>query len=177
VPGYGLHIGVVFPEPPGYLFFLMKLPLLLAAIFCWFTAVMLPLRAAEGRVIKVLPHFLDTNLIHTLGPSLYERDAYQAYLRLHPEKRSGIRFDVQWKTRSPVFGTLKLRVELRGIAQANLPRQTVLERNVDPSKWFSRWTSLQLIGHEYQDFGEVTAWRVTLWKDNELLSEQKSFLW
>jgi hypothetical protein len=155
----------------------MKRFLIVPAIACWLAVGMIPLHAAEGRVIKVLPHFLDTNLVHTLGPSLYERDAYQAYLRLHPEKRAGIRFDVQWKTKSPVFGTVKLRVELRGIAQANLPRQRVLEQIVEPGKWFSNWSSLQLIGSEYKDFGEVTAWRVTLWKENELLSEQRSFLW
>jgi len=25
--------------------------------------------------------------------------------------------------------------------------------------------------------GEVTAWRVTLWEDTQLLGEQRSFLW
>ena len=43
--------------------------------------------AATGRVLKVLPHLLDTNGLHTLKPSLYERDAYQAYLRKHPDDR------------------------------------------------------------------------------------------
>jgi hypothetical protein len=66
---------------------------------------------------------------------------------------------------------------MRGIAQANLPRHRVLEQIVEPGKWFSNWSSLQLIGNEYQEFGEVTAWRVTLWKDDHLLSEQSSFLW
>ena len=48
--------------------------------------------AAElsGKVVKVLPHYLDLEGRHTLSPSLYERDAYQAVLRQHPERRSGI---------------------------------------------------------------------------------------
>jgi len=138
----------------------------------------LPTHAATARVMKVLPHFLDTNGLHTLHPSLYERDAYQAYLREHPEKRSGVRFDVRWKNTSPVFGQLKLRIELRGIAEANLPRQKVLEQNLEPGGgWFGRWTSLLLGGEEYRQFGEVTAWRVTLWEDDQLLAEQRSFLW
>jgi len=127
--------------------------------------------------MKVLPHFLDANGRHTLSPSLYERDAYQAMLRQYPTNRSGIRFDVQWKAKDPPFGKLKLRIELRGIAQGNLPRQLVLEKEVEPGGWFSHWTSLPLIGGAYRDFGEVTAWRATLWNDSELLGEQKSFLW
>ena len=58
---------------------------------------------ATGRVIKVLPHFLDLQGRAALSPSLYDRDAYQAVLRDHPEKRSGLRFDMQWKTKGTVW--------------------------------------------------------------------------
>ena len=51
-------------------------------------------QAAEGKIIKVLPHLLDKKGRHTLSPSLYERDAYQAKLRTHPEDISALRFDV-----------------------------------------------------------------------------------
>ena len=51
--------------------------------------------AASGKIIKVLPFFLDLKGRHSLHPSLYERDAYQAYLRQHPELRSGLQIDVQ----------------------------------------------------------------------------------
>ena len=133
--------------------------------------------AGSGRVIKVLPHLLDKEGRHTLSPSLYERDAYQARLREHPENRSGMRFDVHWKTRGSVYGTLRVIVELRGIAEGNLPRQLVLEEKVRPSGAFSHWTTVFLRGNRYQQFGEVTAWRVSLWEDDELLGEQTSFLW
>ncbi len=53
---------------------------------------------ATGRVVKVLPFFLDLNGQKALSPSLYDRDAYQAYLRRHADQRSAIRFDVLWKT-------------------------------------------------------------------------------
>jgi hypothetical protein len=133
--------------------------------------------AATGRVIKVLPHFLDQQGRVALSPSLYDRDAYQVVLRDHPEKRSGIRFDMQWKTKGPAWSDLKLRVELRGIAQGNLPKQMVLEQDLVATGWFSRWTSMTLTGEEYKTLGEVTAWRVTLWEGDEQLGEQKSFLW
>ena len=160
---------------PGKLSQMHRL-LLWLSLVCWFAGVPTA-GASTGRVMKVLPHLLDTNGVHTLSPSLYERDAYQAVLHLHPEKRSGIRFDVQWKTKPPIAGTLRLIVEMRGIAQGNLPRQLVLEQKVEPSGRFSRWTSLTVKGRQYQQFGEVTAWRATLWDDDDLLGEQKSFLW
>jgi len=146
------------------------------SLVCWFAAV-LTADASIGKVLKVLPHLLDTNGLHTLSPSLYERDAYQAYLRLHPERRSGIRFDVQWKTKPPIAGTLRLIVEMRGLAQGNLPRQIVLEKKVEPGGRFSRWTGFTVSGRQYEAFGEVTAWRASLWDEDELLGEQKSFLW
>ena len=127
--------------------------------------------------MKVLPHFLDREGRHTLSPSLYERDAYQAVLREHPEKRAGIRFDVPWKTKGSSLGTLRLIVEARTIVEGNQPRQIVLEKKIEPSGFLSRWTGLVVSGEKYPKFGDVTAWRVTLWEDDQLLDEQKSFLW
>jgi hypothetical protein len=134
-------------------------------------------QAATGRILKVLPFFLDLNGRQALSPSLYERDSYQAQLRMHPEHRSGIRFAVQWKARPPTWEPLKLRLELKGIAHGDLPRQLTLEEDVQTTGWFGRSTSFFLTGADYKAFGEVTAWRVTLWEGEKLLGEQKSFLW
>jgi hypothetical protein len=136
-----------------------------------------PAVAATGRVVKVLPHFLDLKGRHSLSPSLYDRDAYQAQLRLHPEQRSGIRFDVHWRAFA-ITGKLKLRAELRGTAQGNVPRQTTIETDMEAGKaGGNHWTQLPLTGEAYKNFGEVTAWRVTLWDGDQLIGEQKSFLW
>jgi hypothetical protein len=152
----------------------MRRPFLLLLLCCLWA---LPLQAATGRVIKVLPHFLDRQGRHTLSPSLYERDAYQFQLRQHPEQRSGMRFDVQWKASGGVYSPLKLRVELRGTANGNLPSETTLELPVKSHGWFGHWVSLPLTGAQYTKIGEVTAWRVTLWEGDQLLSSQNSFLW
>lgn len=136
-----------------------------------------PAQAAVGRVIKVLPLFLDAQGRHSLSPSLYERDAYQAVLRQQPEKRSGLLFAVHWKSRGQAAAPLRLRLELRGIAEGNLPRQLVLEQKVEPRGWFGHWSNLTLTGDKYRQFGEVTAWHVTFWEGNQLLGEQQSFLW
>src|SRR5215471_14285081 len=132
--------------------------------------------AATGRVVKVLPFFLDLKGQAALSPSLYDRDAYQAYLRRHTNQRSAIRFDVLWKTSHAGDAKLKLQVELRGIGADGMPRRVTLEQTVTPH-FFRHWDSLTLDGGDYKNFGELVAWRVTLRADNQLLGEQKSFLW
>jgi hypothetical protein len=71
---------------------------------------------------------------------------------------------------------LKLRAELRGIGEHDMPRQTVLETQVTPA-FFRSWTSLTLGGDDLKNFGSLIAWRVTLWDGDRLLGDQKSFLW
>jgi hypothetical protein len=131
---------------------------------------------ATGRVIKALPLFLDLQGRDALSPSLFDRDAYQDRLRQHTNEISAIRFDVLWKAARAGDAKLKLRVELRGGGTNGLPCQTALEQTVTP-RFFRRWTSLTLAGADYQKFGKLTAWRTTLWSDDRLLGEQKSFLW
>ncbi len=132
--------------------------------------------AAEARILKVLPHYLDHESRHTLSPSLYERDAYQAHLRQHPSQQSALRFDVQWKTRSRTRERLTLRVEILsgGSGSASV---TTIESQVAAPRFRSRWTSLLLTGQEFQKLGSLGAWRATLWDGSILLAEQKSFLW
>jgi len=88
-----------------------------------------------------------------------------------------VRFDVQWKGRHDAGQPLKLRVELRGIAKGDLPRTTVLEKEVTSRNGWSHWTRLPLTGEDYKLFGEITAWRVTLLDGETVLSSQQSFLW
>ncbi|MFO1477985.1 MAG: hypothetical protein U1F98_15220 [Verrucomicrobiota bacterium] len=136
-----------------------------------------PASAGTGKVIKVLPLLVDTNGLHSLSPSLFDRDAYQAYLRRHPDECAGTRFAIQWKTSGAIYGPLLLRVEIRGTAKGDLPTRTTLEEKLKPGGWFSHWAEINLSGDAYRKSGTVTAWRVTLWEGDELLGEQKSFLW
>ena len=132
---------------------------------------------ATGQVLKVLPHLMDRQGRIALSPSLYERDAYQSILRLNPEKRGGMRFDVQWKARGAVWQPLIIKIYIRGVAKGDLPKEIVLEKKVEKSKWYSRWTSVELSGDDYRQFGEITAWKVTLSEGDWPLGEYKSFLW
>ena len=133
---------------------------------------------ATGSVRKVLPEYLDLKGRNSLSPSLYERDVYQVTLRDHPERRSGIRFYIEWRSRKPLWEPLLVRLELRGTAQARLPRQLVLEQSIANSgKPLSHWVEIPLTGDQYKTFGSVTAWRVTLWEGQTLIGKEQSFLW
>jgi hypothetical protein len=138
-----------------------------------------PAAAAEaaegyGKVRKVLLHQVDKKGRHTLSPSLYDRDAYQAHLRKHPEEVSAIRFDVHWQARLPARIPLRLRVEVR---TARHPKPLVLEREIEPKPWYNRWSSLHLDGEAFRESGGVIAWRASLLQGDRLVGEQKSFLW
>jgi hypothetical protein len=132
--------------------------------------------AAEGKVIKALPQFLDAKGRSALSPSLYERDAYQAYLRKHPAERTALRLAVQWKAGGVDWSRVKLRAELRG-ALGNSLTNITLEMPVKKNGWFSNWTDFKIEGEAFQKFGELAAWRVTLWEGAKQLGAQQSFLW
>jgi hypothetical protein len=138
----------------------------------------LSVQAGTGTIDKVLPFYLDKKEKYSLSPSLFERDAYQVELRMKPELRSGMVYRVQWNVKGKPSAPLKIRLELRGIAQGNLPKQLVIEQPVQKRRWLTQWASLYLKGEDYKTFGEVTAWRVTLWEGEDLLlGSQQSFLW
>ena len=146
----------------------------LLPVVLFLSASALSAEAATGRIIKVLPHLLDRDGRHTLSPSLYERDAYQAFLRKNPEQCSGLRLDVQWKAKRVAGTRLLLRVEIRGSKEA---KPVLLEQAARPNHWYRRWSSVRVDGDSYQKVGEVIAWRATLWEGARLVAEQKSFLW
>ena len=132
------------------------------------------LLGAEGKVIKVLPHFVDFQGRHTLSPSLYERDAYQELLRNHPEKRAGLQFEVLWKVSGRVSGPLRLKMELRGGNSGSLE---TLEMDVKRGFFWRRWSRMVLDPKQFARVGTVTAWKATLLQGEEIVAESNSFLW
>lgn len=132
------------------------------------------LLGAEGKVIKVLPHFVDFQGRHTLSPSLYERDAYQELLRNHPEKRAGLQFEVLWKVSGRVSGPLRLKMELRGGNSSSLE---IVEMDVKRGMFGRRWSRMVLDPKQFARVGTVTAWKATLLQGEEIVAESNSFLW
>jgi hypothetical protein len=133
-------------------------------------------KAETAKVIKVLPHFLDLKGRDSLNPSLFDRDAYQLELRSHHTNRSALRFNVQWKAPYLAYDALTLRLEAKG-AKGKEPKLVTLEQPVKPGARLSKWTALTLSGEEYQSFGELISWHVTLLNGTNVVAEQKSFLW
>jgi hypothetical protein len=152
----------------------MRRPIL---IFVLYFMVCAAASAATGKVIKVLPQFLDLKGRHAISPSLYDRDAYQAFLRDTKTNISGMRFAIQWKASGASADALRLRVEVRGITYGERPPTVVLEQPVKTGFWYNHWASLPLTGDDFKKIGEVTAWRATLWDGDKMIGEQKSFLW
>ena len=132
--------------------------------------------AGEGKVCKVLPQFLDKKGRQSLSPSLYERDAYQFYLRKHPADRATLRMAVQYKAKGLDWGRTVMRLELRGLNN-NVMATTTIEGPVKKSGFFANWAYYSLGGDDYKKFGELVAWRVSLWEGERELSERESFLW
>ena len=130
--------------------------------------------ASSTEIIKVLPQFLDLEGRSSISPSLYDRDAYQAKLRKDSKERSALRFLIQWRAKATT--PLKLRVEMRG-GKGKQGTEATLESSSAHLAGFSKWTQLTLSGEDYKKFGELIAWRATLWEGDKLLSEKKSFLW
>lgn len=143
-----------------------------------------PSRSPEARIIKVLPSLLDAEGRASIHPSLYERDAYQAFLRKESDKVAGLRFDILWKARPGLRGgqtqPLVLKLELRGSSQGGAARggnTVVVERPIAGSQAGRRWSQVVLGPDEFRRVGEVSAWRATLLEDQRVVASTQSFLW
>jgi hypothetical protein len=132
--------------------------------------------SVTGKVVKVLPLLLDQQGRDATSPSLFNRDAYQVFLRDHTNEISAVRYNVQWSASKAGETKLNLRLELRGVGDSGVPRLRMMETEVTPGS-FRQWTAFKLEGDAYKNFGAIVAWRVTLWNGAEFLGEQKSFLW
>jgi hypothetical protein len=130
--------------------------------------------AADARIVKVLPHFLDQQGRISIHPSLFERDGYQAHLRTRPDLCSGMRFDVQWKAHKLENGRVKL--EVRG---AKTPARQIesFEEKIPAGGFFSHWAGVKVSGADFNRLGSIIAWRVSIWDGDQQLAEEKSFLW
>ena len=73
-------------------------------------------------------------------------------------------------------GPVRMRIEARG-SKRGLGRAQIFEKEVLPARLFSTWGQIALDKTATEALGSVVAWRATLWRNGELLAEQKSFLW
>lgn len=136
--------------------------------------------AAESsrvKAIKVFQFLVDAEGRHALSPSLLDRDAYQAHLRKHPAKVSGLRFVIQWKRQSGAVTRPSIRLEVRhgnGNTIGELSKTALLK--VRKARR-SQWHRITISGEEYARLGKVIAWRVSFWDEETMLAQEESFLW
>jgi hypothetical protein len=98
-----------------------------------------------GHVFKVLPLFLDAQGRAATSPSLFDRDAYQVFLRDHASQISAVRYDILWNAPKADGAKYILRLELRGVAPDGKPKLKTFESPVTP-KLFRKWNSFTLTG-------------------------------
>ncbi len=132
--------------------------------------------APAGRILKVLPHLVDAEGRIALAPSLYQRDAYQARLRQHPELVAAVRYDVNCRVTGRKPSPLKLRLTLRTERQAETA-PVILETTVKPGLFGRSWQTLTVDAVAYQQAGKVLAWQLELLDGDRVIGTRKSFLW
>lgn len=132
--------------------------------------------AVSGAILKVLPHLQDTEGRIAVAPSLFQRDAYQAHLRQHPEKVSTLRYDIQCRVSGRPSESVTLRLNLRTSQRAE-DKPLVVEVPVK-RRWFGRsWQTVTLDPAVYRASGDVLAWRAELLAGSTVIASQNSFLW
>ncbi|MBQ7590807.1 MAG: hypothetical protein IJU47_09030 [Verrucomicrobia bacterium] len=133
-------------------------------------------QAGSVKIFKVLPHYLDKDGHNTLSPSLFERDRYQALLRLDQTKCSTIRFDVQWRNTLKNFDDLSITVEMRG-TKTNSPTISFSEKISSRKSIWSHWTKIRIPEESFRELEGLEAWRVLIKDGDEILKEERSFMW
>ena len=79
-------------------------------------------------------------------------------------------FYVRWTT-PPTASVDRVKFEYRQVAKPN----TIFEQEFVPHGEFSKVFAVR--GEDFRSGGSVSAWRVSLWDDDHLVAEKKSFLW
>jgi hypothetical protein len=143
-----------------------------AALAVWVLAGCATIQSQSGMgILKVLPHYLDEKGRHTDGPTLLHRDSYQNKLRNNPQLARSMRYDINWYG----VGEVTLRLELRSNKSGLQP--ITLEQTVDSGAGPRHWSSIEIVHDTYLEFGQPYSWRVSLWRGEEMLDQDQSFLW
>ncbi len=83
---------------------------------------------------------------------------------------------VQWKAKNVDWSKLRLRAEMRCLLEDHL--HTVFkEEPAVRNGHFSTWSEFRIEGVDYKTFGQIVAWRVTLFEGDHQLGQLESFLW
>ncbi|MDZ4815966.1 MAG: hypothetical protein SGI71_06830 [Verrucomicrobiota bacterium] len=134
-------------------------------------------RAAYAFKIAAVKHlYLDRN-ISPGSVDLHAKYQYQDTLSKNPDQVYGKRFAIHWKgSADHDIPELIVRLELRGL-KGNAPTKKTIDFTYRNWVVGSRWTEFDLVGDEYKEFGQLTAWHATVIADGQVVARKKSILW
>jgi len=129
-------------------------------------------------ILKVNHELIDEQgNTHSEIADLVNRARYQNELR-GSGLYKGIRFIVHWKIPSTELRNLTVKVEARGLDAGSGREVTeVMTKNYMEIPSFSGWATLDLNNEVFKKFGKLMAWRVSLWRGNEMKTSRHSFTW
>ena len=101
---------------------------------------------------------------------------YQYALRHDPNRQTGARFHIKWK--SPKRAErIRLVLELQGLSTTNESTRATLTANQPDMDGWAEWTTVDITGEQFKKLGEIMAWRVTLYSGDRVMAEQPSANW
>lgn len=132
---------------------------------------------SPSAVTKVKYYHLNPHTrVRTLDRMISFDERYYRYGAVNNEQlleKTGHYYSVFWRTDDRT-ADVKLRLDYRH--QATGPKEYSFEVAVDEVRR-RNVTKFAVIGDEYQKLGTVTAWKVSLIINGELVGENQSFLW
>ncbi len=130
-----------------------------------------------GQISKVkYYHLFPGAPVSTVDPAVaFERDylLYGAVTRAEVNERFGHYYTIFWKA-TDRSQPVKVRFEYRQ-ANTGLEAKVIEEEVTDVGR--TNKSKFQVSGGEYNTSGRVTAWKVTLLREQEELASQQSYLW
>ncbi|MDD2709653.1 MAG: hypothetical protein PHV34_16830 [Verrucomicrobiae bacterium] len=93
-------------------------------------------------------------------------------------KFSAIRFSILWKAPSTPTPNLMVRLDACGEDPKTGQTTTAVRIRRYPTKsHISAWAILEIEGDALARFGRLKSWKVSLYQEDELMAERKSFMW
>lgn len=145
------------------------------------------LPAAGRHLKKVLFFWLDEDGQYSQHPSMFERDAYQAYLRDNPEEIHGLKVAVLLSGSSGKLESSSLELKIQGPPGPEIkePLEFRLELADKLDRKLRRWVywDIDPVNAEASDEAlkllpeSIVSWRLTLLDEGQPVDRLQSYLW
>lgn len=145
------------------------------------------LPAAGRHLKKVLFFWLDKDGQYSQHPSMFERDAYQAYLRENPEEIHGLKVAILLSGSKGKLESSELELKIQGPPGPEIkePLEFRLELADQVDRKLRRWVywDIDPVNAEASDGSlkllpeAIVSWRLTLLDEDQPVDRLQSYLW